>query len=401
MPQTEIFIARQPIFDRDKRVVAYELLYRNSAVNRFDTSVDGSTATKRVITEALLNFGMDALTEGQQGYVNFTGELLLEGMPHLLDKKDFVVEVLESVELSPSMLEILTALRESGYTIALDDYAGDPLTAEQLACFDVIKIDFMLLPQERRAEVGASLRAARKRMLAEKIETVEEYQEALDMGCTLFQGFYFARPALLRKRRQDIASSSAVRLAGALSDDDYDMRELSKIVHPDAHLTYKLLKRVNTLEYYRGHPVESVDQALVRMGMAGIRKWIALVLMEIYTGDSEDEFIRTALVRGRFCELLAETEKKRTLAADAFLVGMLSMLDIPGEDGFSPIDDLSLSRDILNGLRSGEGPLAQFLEIAVHYESGDWQWLSDQAEQHYNIGELYRQAIIYAESALK
>jgi len=400
MPQTEIFIARQPIFDQGKRVVGYELLYRNSAVNRFDTSVDGSTATKRVITEALLNFGMDALTEGQQGYVNFTEELLLEGMPQLLDKKDFVVEVLESVELTPAMLEVLAELRKSGYTVALDDYAGAPLTPEQLACFDLIKIDFMLLPKERRAEVGAALSVAKKRMLAEKIETAEEYQEALDMGCTLFQGFFFARPALLRKRRQDIASSSAVRLAGALSDDDYDVRDLSKIVRPDAHLTYKLLKRVNTLEYYRGHPVESVDQALTRMGMVGTRKWIALVLMEIYTGDSEDEFIRTALVRGRFCELLAEAEKKCALAADAFLVGMFSMLDVVGDDGFSPIDDLSLSREILDGLRSGSGPLARFLEIAIHYEAGDWSWLNDHTAQ-YSIGELYRQAIVYAENALK
>jgi len=394
----EIFIARQPIYDTERRVAAYELLYRNSEVNRFDDSVDGTLATRRVITEALLNFGMDALTEGQKGYVNFTGELLLEGLPQLLDNQNFAIEVLESVELTPEILSAIGEIRRGGFTVVLDDYAGEPLTPEQMASFDMIKIDFLSLSRERRREVCRGLKAAGKRMLAEKIETEEDYTEARELGCTMFQGYFFARPALLRKRRQDIASSSAIRLAGALSDDNYDIRELVEIVRPDAHLAYKLLKRMNTLEYYRGWPVESIEQALTRMGGSGIRRWVALVLMELYTGDSEDEFIRTALVRGRFCELMAIAGGCRGVSGDAFLVGMFSLLDIPGEDGRSPIDDLSLSPAIMQGLRGEEGPLAELLSTAVHYERGDWEWL--EGRQAGDIAPLYRQAVVYAGDTL-
>lgn len=398
MHQSEVLIARQPIYTTDRNVAAYELLYRSSEINVFDPTVDGNFATRTVITEALLNFGTELLPGGTQGFVNFTEDLIREKLPLLLEPEIFAIEVLENVALTAPVLECLSEFREKGFTIALDDYSGEPLTEEQLACFDIIKLDFMSLDPLKRSAVIEPLRKAGKILLAEKVESEEEFEDAKRLGCTLFQGFYFARPKLLRRQRHAIATGSAVRLTGLLSNNDYEIDRLADVVRNDANLTYKLLKKMNTLEYYRGHQVKSVEQALVRMGERGILRWAALVLMETYMDHSEDELLKIGLIRGRFCERLAERNDEHAASSDAFLVGLFSILDVSGTGDVSPLDELNLPTQVMEGLRDEYCPLNGYLRTAERYEHGIWP-KSDDSSSGYLV-QIYLDAVGYAEKAL-
>lgn len=396
--QSDIFMARQPIFTKNRRVKAYELLYRSCDSSSAGYIPDGDRATKAVITQALMDFGMDALTGGKYGFVNFTENLLLQKIPMLLDKKSFVIEVLEDVELDSDILNVLEELKKEKFILALDDYDGKPLTQRQLNCFDIIKLDFMQTTPALRKKIVPPLVKAGKHMLAEKVESNEEFMEAIDLGFEMFQGYYFSRPVLMKKKQRSLSEATVARLANILSNDDFSPVSLAHIVRSDVHLTYKLLQKIRTIEYYRSVSINNIEHALVHMGINGIRRWVSLILMEVHIGVRQEELIRTALVRGRFCELMANCDKKPELSDKAFLVGMLSMLDVPDENGVSPIDDLKLEPQIFDGLRGKDEYLCKWLKTAIEYESGKWENITGGLEDY--AVSIYIQSVKYANQML-
>lgn len=370
-----IYIARQPIFNTSQNVYAYELLYRDTEENAYHSHVDGDFATGTVISESILNFGMSELTNGKKAFINFTQGYILNKAAYLLNPDQFVVEILEDVVFTIEVIDALYTLKAAGFDLALDDYVGLSLTDEILSLIDIIKIDFRATTKKERAEFAPRLKSAGKILLAEKVETKEDIAEALSLGCQLFQGYYYSKPAMLKKTSLDISSVSYMKLSQELSFPTINLERIAWTIHWDAHLTYKLLKRMKTLQYYRGNAITSIRRALVMMGDEEVRRWVLLVLIRGIIDTKADELVRIALIRAFMCEKLARETDNHRYSSRAFSTGMFSI--IPYEDNLSSesLKDLQIPQDIKDALMGKDNILRRFMDLAMAYEKGDWKEL--------------------------
>ncbi len=382
-----VYIARQPIFNATGHVQAYELLYRNTAQNVSGaSSVGDDEATGTVISEAILNFGMHELTNGKKAFVNFADGYLLNKAAYLLDPEQFVVEILESVVFTIEVIDALYTLKSAGFDVALDDYVGTDIPAEILSLIDIIKIDFIDTTKEQRAAFAPSLVNAGKVLLAEKVETKEDVQEAMSLGCQLFQGYYFSKPIMMKKSSMEISSVSYMKLAREINAPDINLNNIAWIINSDAHLTYKLLRRMKTLQYYRGNNITSINRALVMMGDAEVRRWIMLILLRNVTNTRSDELIRTALIRAFLCEKLAQESGRGNSVSEAYSAGMLSILTTGGHDPREMLGDIQIPSIVRDALSGKDCFLKRLLDIAVCYEKGNWNKLEYLTE--YSVPEL-------------
>lgn len=382
-----VYIARQPIFNTDGLVQAYELLYRNTEQNTSNaSSVGDEEATGTVISESILNFGMFELTNGKKAFVNFAEGYLLNKAAYLLDPGQFVIEILESVVFTIEVIDALYTLKAAGFDVALDDYIGTPIPSEILPLIDIIKIDFKDTTKEQRASFSPSLLAAGKTLLAEKVETKEEVQEALDLGCQLLQGYYFSKPIMMKKSSMEISSVSYMKLSRELSAPDINLDNIAWIINSDAHLTYKLLRRMNTIQYYRGNNITSIKHALVLMGNEEIRRWIMLILLRDMSNTRSDELIRTALIRAFMCEKLARESGRHDCASKAYSTGMLSILTDGSRNPEETLGHIQLLPDVRDALSGKDTLLKRLLDIAICYEAGNWNKLEYLME--YSMPEL-------------
>lgn len=374
-----VYIARQPIFNTAQSVYAYELLYRDTELNAYNPQVDSELATGAVISESILSFGMSELTNGKKAFVNFTEGYLLNQAAYLLNPEQFVIEILENVVFTIEVIDALYTLKASGFTLALDDYTGAALTKEILSLIDIIKIDFRATDKAQRAVFSPALRKAGKTLLAEKVETAADVKEAQDLGCRLFQGFYFSKPIMMKTSSMDISSASYVKLSKELSSSGINLDRIAWIINWDAHLTYKLLKRMKTLQYYRGNTITSIKRALVMMGDDEVRRWIMLILIRGLLSSKADEMIRTALIRAFMCEKLARETNFHKFAAEAFSTGMLSILPHEALHPDDTFKDIQIPQTIKDALSGKDNMLKHFLDITVCYENGDWTRLEQLA----------------------
>ncbi len=374
--QPAVYIARQPIFDAAGDVQAYELLYRNTDQNFSDASaISNDEATSTVISESILNFGMYELTNGKKAFVNFADGSLLNKAAYLLDSKQFVIEILEHVVFTVEVIDSLYTLKSAGFEVALDDYIGTPIPPEILALIDIVKIDFIDTTKKQRASFCPALTAAGKTLLAEKVETKEDVDEATSLGCRLFQGYYFSKPIMMKKDNMDISSVSYAKLSKELSSPSVNMDNIAWIINSDSHLTYKLLRRMNTLQYYRGNSITSVKRALVLMGDDEVRRWGMLILLREITDTKSDEIIRTALIRAFMCEKLARESGRHEYAAEAYSTGILSILTDGKQNPKEMLQAIQIPPRVRAALSGQDTLLKRLLDIAVCYESGNWNKL--------------------------
>lgn len=400
----DVYIARQPILSSNKTLSGFELLYRDSESNFYNPNVDGNHATSAVLAEAISVFDLHKLTRGKVAYVNFTRDLLLQGTPMLLDPKQFAIEILEDVEFDAPVIEQMRELKSAGYTLVLDDYVGNPVPEDALTLIDTVKVDFLGADRTRRKSIARDLRRRGKKMLAEKVETKEDFQEAILYGYDLFQGYYFSKPVVLKKNAMDISSASYIKLLKEVSSADIDLNKIANIIYPDAHMTYKLLKKMRTVQYYRGHTVTSIKHALVRMGINEVRRWIMLLLMRNVMGDDMDELLRIALIRAVFCECLSENLHSGT-GADAFLVGIFSIIE--SEDAaFNELLDSIQAADTIKHALTGENQLANILQLIKLYENGNLEETRDLLQKNFpglkmqSLSSIYMAAVNYADNVL-
>ena len=377
-----VYIARQPIFNTAGNVYAYELLYRSTAQNIFDhNSTNNESATGTVISESILNFGMRELTNGKKAFVNFAEGYLLNKAAELLNPEQFVIEILETVTFTVEVIDALYTLKATGFDLAMDDYIGAKLSPEILSLLDIIKIDFRATSAQERAAFAPPLQASGKILLAEKVETKEEVAEAMALGCQLFQGYYYSKPTMLKKSSLDISSVSYVKLFKELAQQDINLDRIAWIINWDAHLTYKLLKRMKTLQYYRGNSITSIKRALVMMGDDEVHRFLLLVLIREIVSSKNDELIRTALIRAFLCEKLARESGCHSHSFEAFSTGMFSILTCGNEDAKAILDDIAIPSGIKDALTGTDNILKHFLDITLCYENGDWGQLENIMEQ--------------------
>ena len=369
----DFFVARQPILDRRLKSFAYELLFRSGMENSY-THADPSLATRNVIANSFLLSGLRSLTGGKKAFVNVTREILLAGDVTLLPNDQVVVEVLESVEAEPRVLRALEQLRKDGYTIALDDFVYTDATLPLTDHADIIKLDFLGSTPDERRRIVSLLSGRALQFLAEKVETQEQVQEALDLGCLYLQGYFFSRPVILRGK--DIPSSKInhLRMLQEIQRPDLDFTDLERILRQDLSIVYKLLRYVNSASMGLRRKVDSLPEALRILGENEIRKLISLILLTSMTSDRPEQLLQDSVVRARLAESVAAPVGLQHRRQEIFLLGLFSMLDaIIGQPMVSVLRELPIPSDLKDALIARSGPLAPILDLVVAYERGEWE----------------------------
>jgi c-di-GMP-related signal transduction protein len=369
----DVFVARQPILDTERRTVGYELLFRSGPENVFPR-VDGTYASTRVLHDSLHVFGLDALAPKQSVYVNVTRDILLGGLFRLLPADRAVVEILETVAPDEEVLKACKRLKREGYRIALDDFVFRAEYAPLIALADVIKVDFIATKGDERARVVERIGPQGVKLLAEKIETFDEFQEAVRLGYTLFQGYFFARPTMLSARAIPGFKLNYLRLLGLVSEANFDFARVESVIKQDMALSIKLLRYLNSAAFRWTRKIESIRQAIVLLGEESFRKWASLVAIAAMADEVPGEVVVSSLVRARFCEALGTQASPDSSPLSCFLIGLLSMLDvIVGAPLPEVLSQLGVSLDVEVALLDQKGPLADLLATAIAYERGSWQ----------------------------
>ena len=366
----QIFLARQPIFDKDRRVFGYELLFRAPLGPRDTASTDEESAA--LLSEAILAFGLDTLTHGRPTFVKASRHVLLAGLPHALPAQQMVIQLPDDTVASTETLDACRMLRHQGYRIALDRFVpnGDSFPLLQYA--DYVKIDVAdLVGVKDRSALGLRVGAA-PMLVATHVQSAEDFSVAARFGCELFQGDFIGRPVM--RATNDIPGNrlTYLRLFHALQNPDISPRELEDLIKPDASLVYRLLRAVNSAAFAQHSRVDSIRQALVLLGYGTVRQWASLWAMTSFNANAPDELVTISTVRGRTCEIVA-SEDPTGAFGDGFLLGMTSLLDaileIPMADVLS---HLPLPEDVDAALRGHDNKSRRLLDCVIAFEHGHW-----------------------------
>jgi c-di-GMP-related signal transduction protein len=394
------FVARQPILNLRGQVHGYELLFRSGPESVFRG--DGDAATRTMLDNTVI-FGLEKFTAGLPAFVNCTEESLTEDLVQVLPASMTVLEILETVEPTPRLVNALVKLKSAGFRIALDDFAWRPQLAPLVELADYIKVDFILMNAAARSNLRRQLGRVPVAMVAEKVETQQEYKQACAEGFTLFQGYYFCRPMLLKSRKVPANQVSYLEILKLLRDDVIDWRKLSLQVKRDASLTYRLLRMVNSPVYAVRQEVSSIEAALVMVGETAFRRIATLAIASELNANQPPEILRMAFVRGRFCELAAGL-----CALDAkeqYLLGMFSLLPAMLRISMSELaPTMPLREKIREALLGAVIFESSLLHWAECCERADWV-KCDAIALSYGLNQdevvrCYKEAVVWAESAL-
>ncbi len=384
-----VYLARQPIFDRKQKVVAYELLYRTGEVN-YNLEQDGTLATSEVLSNALLNIGLDKISRGNRLYINFTKELLIDQTAYLLPKEQFIIEITENTVPDRQMIEACQQLYKEGYTLALDDFNLDSMCKELLDFVDVVKIDFQASDAAERIRIETFLKKGRVKLLAEKVETAPDFKTAMTDGYDLFQGYYFCEPVVITGKSISSTKMQSMRLMQEIYKPDMDVDQIETIIKQDPSLSYKLLRFINSPAFPLRFPINSIRQAIALLGQKELIKWVSLVALRNAGYDKPDELIIAAITRAKFCESVAQATRFKSKSADLFLTGLFSLLDTfldqPMED---ILVDLPLAEEIKQALLGQEGDYKHILDLILFYEKGNWNKAFELAATNFNLDDMF------------
>lgn len=366
----DIYLGRQPILDREKRTVAYELLYRSGVDNAFPF-INPDEATAKVLHHIFTTLGLEKIAKGKKVFINFTRELLLSDLPDL-GYKNVVIEVLEGIEVDSALVNACRRLVKKGFTLALDDFQLDKNTEKLLSMASIIKIDWLADPVEKIEEICSRLKKHNFTLLAEKIETEEEFNRAVDMGFELFQGYFFSRPEIVKGKTLGLNTLSHFEILEVLNRNNSGLDEIAAVISNDVALVYKLLKIINSSMYNLRNPVDSVEKAVVLLGLQEIRKWFSVLIVSEMNSNSPEELMNLALSRAIFSQSIARHSGHRELEDEVFLAGLFSLLDAMLKIPFSDLmKQLPVSKNITEALVEHRGPLHPYLALSEAYELSD------------------------------
>jgi len=363
------YVARQPIVDREERVFGYELLFRDGLENAF--SGDKEEASRATLDRSLL-IGLDVLCDGRLAFVNCTRDTLIKGLVTLLPSMSTVVEVLENVPPDPDVVAACRALKEAGYMIALDDYVADDPRESMAEMADIIKVEMQLTTEEQRTAMIKRYGPWRCRMLAEKIETHAEFVRARDQGFVYFQGYFFRRPETMNTRDMPAHRMNYLRMLQEVSRPELDVPGLERLVKAEASVCYRLLRYLNSAIFGLKNEVHSVRHALSMLGEREVRRWVRLVAAVGAGQEKTSDLVLSALVRGRFGELLSPRVPHGE--SDLFLLGLLSIIDAMLEMPMAEVlDRLPLDRETKSVLLGQPSSLRPVYRLMLAHESGEWE----------------------------
>lgn len=370
-----VFIGRQPIYDRKQNVFAYELLFRNSEQNYAQID-DPDRATSELIVGALTELGLNTIVEDKIGFINLTRNFVVGSLPIPGAQDRLVLEVLEDIELDDKVLSGIQKLKQQNYTIALDDFIFYPHLTPLVEIADIIKIDLLALDAQQLADHVARLQKYPVKLLAEKVETHEQYEHCQQLGFEYFQGYFFSKPNIISGKRTPANRMALLNLLGRISDPDADIDTLEKLISSDVTLSFRLLRYINSSQYSLDQNIESIKHAIMLLGVETVRS-IACLIMFTTIDDKPFELFITAFIRAHMCEQAAKQTGQAKYAATYFTVGLFSVMDsIMDQPMQSVMDQLPFAEPIKNAILHHQGPMGEVLDISVTFQEGRWDELT-------------------------
>ena len=377
----EHFIARQPIFDTRGRVYAYELLFRSGLHNYFDCD-DQDHAAASVIANSNLLFSLEEMTGSTRAFINCTRRVLLEDLMTTLPRQHAVVEVLEDIEPDEALIAACKRLKEQGYTLALDDFVYHQNFEPLLELADIVKVDFLLSDIAEQARLAQMMIPRGIKMLAEKVETHEVYEQAKKMGYQLFQGYFFAKPVIISRKDIPTNKIQFLRILKDVHAQEVDFKKLAQTIQSEVSLSYKLLKLINSAAFALRHKVTSILQALSLLGLKEIRSWVSLLSISSMADDKPAELVVSSLIRARLCEQLALPCRMGDRKSDMFLMGLFSLLDVIMSRPIDEIlEEITVEEDVREALTGIPGAMLCVLQLVIAMEKGEWEEVSKRADE--------------------
>ena len=393
----DVFIARQPIFNRKMKVYGYELLYRQSRNNYFE-GTDDDQATTNLINNTFMVFGFQELTEQKRGFINFSQNLILSDLVYVLPKDKVVIEILEKVEPNEKVLEACRKLKEKGYILALDDFILEQYSKEYIPLIelaDIIKVEF---PAIQGKGIQQMIEQFGKRIifLAEKVETREEHQRAMDMGFKLFQGYYFSKPVMENLKDIGVLNVNLVRVMNELHIDPINYGSIAEIIQQDVGLSYKFLKMANSVYYGSKYRIKNIKQGLMFLGIDDLKRWIYLMMLRGVQCTENTELVKNSMVRGKMLSLIAK-ELRIKGESDYFISGMFSAIDILMNTSMDKaLEGLPLSHNVWEALTGKNNQLRWYLDIVLALEQAKWNQLKKESEYPMLTAENYMRLYLEA-----
>ena len=367
------YVARQAILDREKKLFSYELLFRDGIKNCFpDISPD--EATSKILTNNHLDVGLEDITDGKLAFINFHQDTLLFRFPTSLDPKLVVIEIVETVELKPELIQACISIKNMGYRLALDDFDFDPRWDPLLPHVDIVKVDIVECNQALMRLSLAVLKQSNIKLVAEKIETIEDFEEYKALGFDYFQGYFFARPEVIRQKSIPTSKLPLLELISASASTEMDFSRINEIIERDISLSYKLLRFINNPLINKANQITSLRHALNYMGAIEVKKFIALVALANLGEGKTIELLLLCLVRAKFCEFVGIAKNRSLNPPAGFLVGLFSLLDALLDEKMSIIvKRLPIDEELKNALCKVKNELNSYLSMVCAYEVGNWQ----------------------------
>ncbi|MFV1984282.1 MAG: EAL and HDOD domain-containing protein [Thiohalomonadales bacterium] len=394
-----VYIGRQPIYDSSLNVYAYELLFRSGEVNHANV-IDGDHATTEVILNTFTEIGLTKIIGKHLGFINLTRSFLL-GIYPLPDCQDqIVLEILEDIEIDDEIINAVENLSKQGYTIALDDFVYHKKLEPLIKLAQIIKIDIMALSREELVEHVYLLRKYDVKLLAEKVETQEEYEVCKKLNFDYYQGYFFCKPKIIKGKRPPANKLAAMRVLAKLHDKSSTPKEIEELIMQDITMSIRLLRYINSSMYHVSREVESISHAILLLGIDTVKSVATLVVLSKME-DKPQELIITSLVRAKMSEYLAHRYEP-DLKDMAFTAGLFSIIDAVMD---KPIEEilaqLPLSEEIIECLIHGIGKLADILKTVIAYERNDFETLNRSNISTDDLRKAYLSAVEWTDEIIE
>lgn len=392
----KVFTARQPIFNRARKVVAYELLYRDSEKNFFPQGIPGDVATSKLLVNTLLNMDIDDVTDEKPALINFPDSILRSSFSDLVPSNKIIIEILETVEPTDENYEFIRKLFHKGYRIALDDFVFKPEWERFFKFVKLIKIDIMQTPIDEIKHLIPKIKKQKIKLLAEKVETYEEYEACKEAGFDFFQGYFFCKPEMIHSTGSNLSSHLLVQIYNEASKEEANLKKIRDLFSQEPELSCKLLMYLNKLS---GKKIDSLSQGISYLGIENIRKLTSLLITAEISPKKPRELVQTAIVRSRFCELIASSSKHSKDKEQAFMAGLFSCLDaLLDREMHDILKDLPLGDNVKKALLNNESNhIGLILSLVIHYQKGEWNMVGIIAKvlgvKEEIVPDLYRKAM--------
>lgn len=402
----DIFVARQPIFTLKKKIFGYEMLFRDGFENAFP-DIDGDTATSNVLSNMFFSFNLKELLDGKPGLINFTKDLILQKIPLLFPQQTIIIEVLEDIDPDAAIILALKDFKDKKYNIALDDFIYHEKFKPMMELCRIIKFDLIATPLDTLDKIVKDIQENYEiTLLAEKVETYDEFEKAKNMGFSLFQGYFFSKPEIISNK--DISPNHILKLdlINEIAKTTLNYAKIESLIKKDISISYKLLKFMNSVYFNRKVPMNTIKDAINYLGEDELKKFLSVVILSNLGDQKPNELIRNSLIRARMCELCSSVFNSDYTKDELFILGLFSFMDaILDKEMSDVLNHIFLSDKIKNALLGKDKDFNKILNIVVSFERGRWDSIFlniiEGTPVERKIPEFYFDAVSMANSFFK